>query len=225
MSRIYGGTISFKQICSAKAWLITVLLSFWCPVSYSNQYPEEKTIPDYLERGDYANAFLQMIELKKKKPSAELLLMMAKTQEKLQNFSIAAIHYEELLRTFPNSEYDIIARSRLRNYLRLYRDDDMLVLKPKTESIIEEGLKAMKDNDYHQAILLFLQARKRNDQNYLVNFNLGLAYYRYYEQFMKDGYLDKSIAYFIKASKLNSSPKVLNLVVILWVHSRCCCQD
>jgi tetratricopeptide (TPR) repeat protein len=152
-----------------------------------------------------------MLSLNQKKPSALLLRQMAEIQEKLQNFPIAAVYYEEILKRYPDSKHEPVARARLKQFFQSYTESDMLILKQHAESDLTKGIQALEQKSYHKAIVLLKQGLQKQPNNYLLLFYLGLTYYEYYENFKPiESYRNRAINALWKAANITASPKVYN---------------
>jgi tetratricopeptide (TPR) repeat protein len=171
---------------------------------------EMKKIEQTLGSGEYQQAFMELMDLNGKESTAEIVFKMGETMEKMQNFAMAAVYYEELLTKFPGSEYDDKARRNLSRYYVNYDGTDLLSVGSEAGIMLEKGLKAFEEGDLHRALLMLKKGLLQHTNHYLLNFHLGRVYYDYYRKFgqRQARYLDLSLSAFMRAARLNPSAKV-----------------
>lgn len=183
--------------------------------SNSLAYDTSKRIPVdiqiMIKRGEYKEAFLKMLKLRKKEPTIDLVYEMAKTLEKMQNFSLALFYYQDLATNATSRELVNIAKKKIRQYYKLYTEPDVTQEKSQTADHLEKGLVALEAQDYHKATVYFLRGKKKQRNNYLLHFWLGFSYHKIYLKMSKKSeYLNAAIKSYQDSLKFHQSPKSLN---------------
>ncbi|MCO4782021.1 MAG: hypothetical protein KC646_06810 [Candidatus Cloacimonetes bacterium] len=200
-----------RQLINQAIIILGIILFSFNSFSYDTSKRIPKDIQIMIERGEYKEAFLKMMKLRKKEPTIDLVYEMAKTLEKMQNFSLALFYYQDLATNATSRELVNIAKKKIRQYYKLYTDEDVVQKKSHTADHLEQGLAALKANEFHQATIYFLRGKRKQKNNYLLHFWLGFAYHKIYEKMSnKSVYLDAAIKSYQDSLKFHQSPKSLN---------------
>lgn len=206
-----------KEIVSIAKLLLCLCLVL-CPLQ-NLQAANIEDVQSLEQSGNYQEAFLKMIEIRKRRPTPQLIWQMAELLEKMQDYSMAIFYYQDLVTTYPGSEYEEAAKRKLSEYFEFYKGKDVYRFREKVEHHIDEGLEAMFDEDYHRAILHLKMARQLRKNHYITNFNLGYSYYELYRDFPKAGtYEELAVKYYNDAARSVSSPKVLNNLACIYAQ-------
>jgi Flp pilus assembly protein TadD len=200
-----------RQLINQTIIIIGIILFSSNSFSYDTSKRIPKDIQIMIKRGEYKEAFLKMLRLRKKEPTIDLVYEMAKTLEKMQNFSLALFYYQDLATNATSRELISIAKKKIRQYYKLYTEEDVVQERSQTADHLEKGLVALKDKDFHKATIYFLRGRKKQTNNYLLHFWLAFAYHKIYNEMNTDSvYLDAAIKSYQDSLKFHQSPKALN---------------
>lgn len=200
-----------RQLINQSIIIIGIILFSSISFSYDTSKRIPKDIQTMIQRGEYKEAFLKMLKLRKKEPTIDLVYEMAQTLEKMQNFSLALFYYQDLAINATSRELVNIAKKKIRQYYKLYTDEDVTQEKFQTDDHLEQGIDALSQNDFHKATIHFLRGKLKQRNNYLLHFWLGFAYHKIYLKMNKKAeYLDAAIKSYQDSLKLHQSPKSLN---------------
>lgn len=185
-----------------------------------NMSAELEKVNIIISSGDYQQAFLKLMELNQQESAPALLCKMAEIMEKMQNFAMSAVYYEQLLTKFPHSDYEERAKNILSRYYIDYDDHDLFTLNADADSFLEKGLQELQAGDLHRAILMFKKGILQHSAHYLLNFYLGQAYYDYYCRFGQSQarYLDLALSSFLNAARVNPSAKVFHNMACIFAE-------
>ncbi|MCJ8344608.1 hypothetical protein MJH12_03635, partial [bacterium] len=183
-----------RQIIKQSIIIIGIILCCSNSFSYDTSKRIPKDIQILIQRGEYKKAFLKMLKLRKKDPTIDLVYEMAKTLEKMQSFNLALFYYQDLATNATSKELINIAKTKIRQYYKLYSEEDVTQEKANTSSHLDLGLKSLKDGNFHQATIHFLLGKEQQQQNFLLHFWLGFSYYKIYLKLNKKSeYLNAAI--------------------------------
>lgn len=202
---IYGRKIILFPCC------LLLLIYF----TYST--PEE--IRTLKASGNYQLAFMKMLQLQKKQPTAQLLFDMAELLETMQDYTMAMMYYQELISSYPGNDLEAKAKQRLRYYFDWYRDKDTYSFREEVVTYLDKGNDALNSKDFHKAILYFKQGLELKSNMYLLNFNMAYAYYELYKLYARNTeYQQNAIRYYIKAVRVTPSAKAFNNLACIFAE-------
>lgn len=182
-----------------------------------NASPEE--IKTLKASGNYPQAFLKMLQLQKKQPTAQLLFDMAQLLETMQDYSMAMMYYQELITSYPGNELEAQAKQRLIYYFDWYRDKDTYAFREEVVTYLDKGNQALKEKEFHKAILYYKQGLELKSNMYLLNFNMAFSYYELFKLYPRNlEYQTNAIRHYIKAIRVSPSAKAFNNLACIFAE-------
>ncbi|MBW7877287.1 MAG: hypothetical protein H3C47_15020 [Candidatus Cloacimonetes bacterium] len=170
--------------------------------------------------GRYSEALDVLMEKRSDHYSSEWIQEVAEILERMQNDSMAAFYYQEMLNNFPDSKYAESAKEKLKGLIQNYKDSDLTSLSIDLEGPLSEGQSALKNQDYHAAILHLLRAHSIKPDDHYTLFLLGSSYYGLHLQTGQKLYVNRAIDQYRKASYLYPSAKTFNNLACLLARQK-----
>lgn len=196
-----------------------ILLLGLYPLAHSYDppaYPELAPARRQFQEGRYEDAVIELLETKKRKTSDELLLLLAKAMERLENPSLEAVYWQELLSQFPESIHVPIARLRLKNLIELYLSEDFLELTVDVETSLEQGILEGRNGEHDAAILWLLKSLRLKPDSSSAHFWLGWNYHHLYQSRpSQTSYRELAMVHYRRSSSIIPSSRSLNNLACL----------
>ncbi len=194
-----------------KILIFSLALTIYCDL-------ESSPLAEALELkrgGRYSEALDALMEKRADHYASEWIAEVAEILERMQNDPMAAFYYQEMLNNFPDSKHAEAAKEKLKGLIQNYKDSDLTSLSIDLESPLSEGQIALKNQDYHPAILHLLRAHSIKPDDHYTLFLLGSAYYGLHLQTGQTLYVNRAIDQYRRASYLFPSAKTFNNLACL----------